>query len=298
MKTSLENPSVWFVAIILIIGASCLGISPIFVRLSETGPVSTAFWRSSLAIPIIYLIFKIQLFYSVKLFKKNLLVLFLPGIFLGIDHAAWHHGIMLTSIANATLFACMAPVFVVIYGWFLFSWNVTMSYLISLVVVIFGSVILLYNSLELSYNNFLGDFWSLFAGACYAAYLISTGIMRDGKFNYKLILFFSTISSAFTLLIITLISKENFFPDTSYGWLILVLIALISQVIGIGLITWALGKVKTSLASLTLMTEPVAATIAASIVLHEFINFNQLVGGIIIVFGIIFAQNSSELKKH
>ena len=96
---------------------------------------------------------------------------------------------------------------------------------------------------------------------------------------------------------ITFFSGEIYVPLTLNGWIIIFLIALISQVIGIGLITWALGKVKTSLASLTLMSEPLAATLAASIILFEFINLNQIIGGIIIILGIIFAQNNSDLKR-
>ena len=59
-----------------------------------------------------------------------------------------------------------------------------------------------------------------------------------------------------------------------------------------------LGKVKTSLASLTLMSEPLAATLAASLILFEYINTNQIIGGLIIIIGIIFAQNTSVLKKN
>tara|TARA_A100001011_G_scaffold390058_1_gene472721 strand:+ start:1858 stop:2754 length:897 start_codon:yes stop_codon:yes gene_type:complete len=298
LKLNFSNPSVWFVAFILVIGASCLGISPIFVRLSEIGPFSTAFWRSALAIPLIFVFFKITIKDIKESLDHHILVLFLPGFFLGIDHAAWHHGIMLTSVANATLFACMAPIFVVLYGFILFSWRVSYKYLFSLLIVIIGSAILLFNSLELSFSNFIGDIWSLFAGACYGAYLISTGIMRDKKVKINLIIFYSTLSSAFTLFVITFFSGETYIPLTLNGWIIIFLIALISQVIGIGLITWALGKVKTSLASLTLMSEPLAATLAASIILFEFINLNQIIGGIIIVLGIIFAQNNSDLKRN
>ena len=105
------------------------------MRLSETGPISTAFWRSALAIPIIFILFRIKFSEFKETIKTKYIALIFPGIFLGIDHAAWHHGIMLTSVANATLFACMAPVFVIIYGWFLFSWKVSFKYLLSLIIV-------------------------------------------------------------------------------------------------------------------------------------------------------------------
>ena len=67
--------------------------------------------------------------------------------------------------------------------------------------------------------------------------------------------------------------------------------------IGIGLITWALGKVKTGLASLTLMSEPVTAAFLAWLILGEYLSAIQFCGGLIILFGIIYAQSSSELKQ-
>ena len=69
-----------------------------------------------------------------------------------------------------------------------------------------------------------------------------------------------------------------------------------SQIIGIGSITWALGKVKTSLASLTLMSEPLTAAILGIFLLGELLSIMQILGGIVILVGILIAQNNSELK--
>ena len=37
----------------LLVGASCIALSPIFVRLSEVGPTATAFWRVAFAVPFL-----------------------------------------------------------------------------------------------------------------------------------------------------------------------------------------------------------------------------------------------------
>ena len=294
-----NNPPIWFIAIVLIFGASCLGVSPLFVRISEVGPTATAFWRSAIAIPIIYLIIKYLHIESVDFkFNKKILFMAVPGIFLGIDHAAWHHGIMLTSVANATLFACMAPVFVVIYGWLFFSWKISFHFIICLILVILGSFLLFYDSLEFSKNKVIGDLWSLFAGACYAGYLLFTGILRDGKLNSYIILFYASLFSAIIIFVIFLFTKEQFFPETMFGLLVILGISIISQIIGIGSITWALGKVKTSLASLTLMSEPLTAALLGIFILGEFLSLIQISGGIIILIGILLAQNNSELKSN
>ena len=297
MVKILENPPIWFIALTLIIGAACLGVSPLFVRISEIGPVSSAFWRSFLALPFILILIKgINIKIELNDDKLNYLYLALPGIFLGIDHAAWHHGIMLTSIANSTLFASMAPIFVVIYSYILFSTKITKKFFIGLMASIIGAVLLLYNSLEFSIQNLLGDFWSILAGAFYAAYLLSTGILRDKNLNIYIIFFVGTFFSAITLIVIVLFTNEKIFPNSLTGWFVVFCLAFISQFVGIGLITWALGKVKTGLASLTLMSEPATAAFLAWLIFGENLSFLQFLGGAIILFGIIYAQSSSELK--
>jgi len=294
----IKNPPIWLVAFSLILGAACLGVSPLLVRISEVGPVSSAFWRSFLALPfIIMLIRSFNIKIDFKTNNFNFFYLALPGIFLGIDHAAWHHGIMLTTIANSTLFASMAPVFVVIYSYLLFSIIVSKKFLLGLIASIIGAILLMYSSLELSIKNIYGDFWSLMAGAFYAAYLMSTGILRDKNLNLYIIFFFGTLFSALTLLVIVIFSNEIFLPTSFNGWFCIISLAFISQFVGIGLITWALGKVKTGLASLTLMSEPVTASFLAWFVLGEYLSNVQFIGGIVILFGIIYAQSSTELKN-
>ena len=112
-----------------------------------------------------------------------------------------------------------------------------------------------------------------------------------------IIFFFGTLFSALTLLIIVIFSNELFLPISFNGWVVIISLAFISQFVGIGLITWALGKVKTGLASLTLMSEPVTASFLAWFVLGEYLSYIQLFGGVIILFGIIYAQSSTELKN-
>ena len=44
----------------LLLGATCIALSPIFVRLSEAGPTATAFWRVALAVPALWALLLFQ----------------------------------------------------------------------------------------------------------------------------------------------------------------------------------------------------------------------------------------------
>src|SRR5215470_17060499 len=100
----------------LVLGAVSISWSPIFVRLSLVGPVATAFWRLSLAL--------IPLAASLRFDKQrnrgrrrphqpgDYMAVALPGVFLAADLAFWHISLHMTTVANATLLANMAPIFV------------------------------------------------------------------------------------------------------------------------------------------------------------------------------------------
>jgi hypothetical protein len=91
----------------LLAGAAGIAFAPIFVKISEVGPVATAFWRVLLALPILLAWMEIEGRRSGKPGRPSglleLLVLFASGLFLGSTFALWHLSLGLTSVANSTL---------------------------------------------------------------------------------------------------------------------------------------------------------------------------------------------------
>src|SRR5690348_15984166 len=109
--------------IALIGGALLVALAPIFVRLAETGPTATAFWRLALASPILLLWHAGGTARpgAARLpSRREFRAMALAGLFFSGDLAAWHTSIELTSVANATLLANAAPIFVVTAMWLLF----------------------------------------------------------------------------------------------------------------------------------------------------------------------------------
>ena len=70
----------------LLAGGVCIASAPIFVRLSDTGPVASAFWRVALAAPLLW----IWVCLSPSLGRgrgegQRLAPLFLAGLFFALD---------------------------------------------------------------------------------------------------------------------------------------------------------------------------------------------------------------------
>ena len=126
----------------LLLGAAAIAFAPIFVRLSDTGPTASAFWRVALAaVPLwIWARTSARAEPARPLPWKALII---AGLCFAGDLGAWHVSIMYTTIANSTLEANFAPIFVTLGAWLLFRARVSRLFLIALAVTLGGAVLLI-----------------------------------------------------------------------------------------------------------------------------------------------------------
>src|SRR3954451_7358105 len=88
----------------LVVGSCALAVGPWLVRLAGVGPVAAGFWRLGLALPFLALIAKAS-GEPVRWPGRRLgLLIAFAAFFFATDLAAWHTGIHMTKLGNATLF--------------------------------------------------------------------------------------------------------------------------------------------------------------------------------------------------
>ena len=282
----------------IFIGAVTIAFAPILVRLSELGPMATGFHRFLLAIPLYWLI-------AANLPRteqaegdetprsiRDFLLIGMAGLYLAADIMAWHYSIQMTTVANSTLLANVAPVFVVLGGWLLFRTRVTGTYLIGLAAAMTGVFILSRASLSLSQDHFLGDLLGVLTAVFYAAYQMSVERLRR-RFSTMTIMKFAIPVSALFMVPAALASGEELFPVTLAGWAFLITLAAGPQVFGQGLIAWALAHLPVAFASVSLLVQPVTAAVVAWLLFDEVIGPQQAIGGVIVLAGIMLARRGS-----
>ncbi|PDT18427.1 EamA family transporter [Rhizobium sp. J15] len=286
------SPSNRFPLAMLLIGGAAIGGSPIFVRLSEVGPMATAFWRVALALIPIFI---------VSLMKKNAGpkphslsdygMLILPGVMLSLDLAAWHLSITMTSVANATLLANLAPVFVTVIAFFFFKAPVSRVFMLGLVTALAGVIILKGGPAALGNGDLQGDGLAMIAAFFYACYILALGRLRS-RFDTMRIMLWSTASAAVCILPVAFFFEGDMVPVTVYGWSMVFGLAFISHAGGQVAITYALAYLPPAFSSLTLLLQPVVAAILAWALLGEAIGTMQAVGGAVVLAGIMVARTA------
>jgi drug/metabolite transporter (DMT)-like permease len=286
----------------LMVGAVTLGMSPILVRLSELGPTATAFHRVFLALPVLWLWSTLEKRRQNSALevastrplstRKDYAVMALAGFFFAGDLAFWHWSLQFTTVANATLLATMAPVWVTLGSFFLFKERFSKLFLFGVAVAIFGAGILMGDSLSLSMDRLFGDFLGLITGMFFGSYMLTVGRLR-AHFSTSTIMLLSTAVTAAILLPVTLVSGEAMIAATLSGWVVLLSLSLLTHVGGQGAIAYAMAHLPASFSSVAMLLEGIAAVFLAWIILSEAPGIWQILGACIVMGGIVIARRGS-----
>jgi drug/metabolite transporter (DMT)-like permease len=270
----------------LLAGAVGIAFAPLFVRGSEVGPSATAFYRLLLALPFLAVWRAGSPARGPATTPSiGLGTLALPGLFFAGDLALWHWSIRLTSVANATLFLNLAPIFVTLGARILFQEPITARSVFGLVLALSGAMLVVGNTFARAQGKVLGDLLGVATAAFYAGYLLSVKHVRRTRSTWTVMLG-TSLSACPVLLALATLSKEALMPISPMGWGTLLALALVSQVGGQGLIAYALAHLPASFSSVSLLVQPVVAACLAWLVLHEPLRPLQALGGIGVLAGI------------
>ena len=247
----------------VLIGSTALAFGPWLVRLSGTGPVAAGVWRLGLALPFLFAIAAMT-GQPVHWPGRRLATLVgFAAFFFAADLAAWHVGIHMTKLGNATLFGNVSS-FAAWGLWLARRWPSPLQ-AAALGLAAVGAALLMGSSFELSPRNFTGDLLCLVAGLLYTGYLIAVQKGR-GSLKPLPLLFLSSLFGAVMLLPVSLAMGEKLFPA---DWTYVLLLALGSQVIGQGLLVYGIGHVSPLIVGLVLLTQPAISALVGWTVYGE-----------------------------
>src|SRR5688572_17726939 len=277
----------------LILGATCIALSPIFVRVSEAGPTATAFWRVALAVPVLWLLYFLKSKQRAGRYAGKWPLLLAAGVAFAGDLGFWHASVMLTSVANSTLLANLASIFVTLAAWMFLRQRPSRLFLVGLGAALVGVTLLVHTSLELSPSGMAGDALGVLTAMFYAGYLLAVKALRDrGETTLHLMAVTTSITALF-LLPVALASGEQMLPVSAFGWWMLIGLALISHAAGQGLIAYALAHLPAAFSSVSLLAQPVMAALFAWALLSESLVPLQILGGLVVLAGIYLARRGS-----
>lgn len=271
----------------LVFGALAIGAAPIFVRLSQTGPAATGFWRLTFALPVLVAMSLRREGGVGRATTANLTA----GLMFALDLACWHYGIRFTSVANATVLPNLTPVLVTLAAWLFFKERPRAVFLLGLAVAVVGAVVMALANAgagAVGTRPHLGDALSVSTAFWYGLYFVAVRQARATQSATR-VMMWSSLAGAPILLLVAIVLKEPLAPSDPMLWAPLAALGLV-HVLGQGSIAWALGRLPTATAALVVLVQPVAAALLAYAVFGEAMTPVQTLGGVLALAGVVIAQ--------
>ncbi len=273
----------------LIASAAAMGISPVFVREAGVGPYTSAFYRVFLALPLLWGWARLEARRADAPADRGWTrAQVAAGVFFAIDLFFWHLACLKTTIANATLLATMAPVWVMLLS-MVIGEKVTRLMLTGLAVCVAGGAVLVGSSWQFAPERLIGDLYGIATSVGFGLYFLAVRVARR-EAPAGVILWRSSIVTAALLGGIALAFENAWMPATLGGVAALIAMASISHVGGQGLLAYALGHLSAAFSSLVIFLEAIAAALFGWLVFGEALNLLQGAGGLAILVGIWVAR--------
>ena len=287
VEATSTTPRLAFVAVV--VANIALAFGPWFVRLADTGPVASAFWRMALGLPFIAALAMTVERRPIAIPRGVGWLLLAGGIAFAADLASWHIGILKTTLANATLFGNSATLIFPLYGFLVArAWPTRLQGL-ALLLAAGGAALLMGRSMQLDPARLTGDLLCVLAGVLYTVYFIAMARARETMAPLTT-LALSTVASAGPLLVFAWFMGERIWP---HAWLPLVGLALMSQVLGQGCMIYALGKLSPLVVGLALLVQPVVAGTIGWIVYGERLGAPDLVGAALVAVALVLVRRGA-----
>ena len=280
----------------LLFGGITIGFSGIFVRWSETGPVSTGFYRMAgaglflLLLP--YLMPAARPLVSRQMSRADRLWPVAAGLLFAADISMWHPALLMTTVSNATFIGNVSTIFVALGAWLIFKRRIGGVFVIGMAVTLGGAAILMGVSFALATERLYGDALSVCAAIFYGGYYLVVAHLRSRLTTLKLMTW-TSIVCALALLPVAIIKGEVLFPQTLLGVGPLVGMALMVHLAGQGAIAYAFAHLSPQFAAMGTFIQPVASAVFAWILLGENLGWVEIAGSAVILFGIWICHKGS-----
>jgi drug/metabolite transporter (DMT)-like permease len=267
----------------LAIGILFISFSPIFVKLMPLSALSAAFYR--LAFAWLFLAPYCLLAKNLRIGKKDLLVAIIGGLVFGLDIAVWNISILKSTATISTLVANIAPVWVGLLSLMLYKKQPGISFWMGTCIAICGMVILvgINNILHLQLTE--GVLYALFSSLLYAIYILITKNILQ-RVDTLVFMFYNMLAASVFLGLFCVIDHDPLWGFTTQSWLLLIALGLCCQLAGWITINYSIRFLDSTQVSLTLLSQTVVTALLAWWLLSEAIGFIEIVGGLIVLFGI------------
>ncbi len=274
----------------LAIGIAAVSTASILIRFSESNSLIIAGYRMVFASLLMLILSLGSLDQLLNLSNSERVALFLSGVSLAVHFGTWTASLEYTSVAASTVIVDSSPIFVVLLSYLVLGEGVNAREAVGIAISLLGASIIAMGHVNIG-SNLFGDFLALIGSISLAVYLVAGRRLRE---KLDLAPYTASVYGTSGILLL-LIAGSLGIPLSGYPireWAIFLALALIPSGLGHNSYNYALKYLKASVVSVSILGEPIGASILAAILLGELPRVTTIIGGALVLSGIYTAVTS------
>lgn len=285
----------------LVIGVASVSSSAIFVKLSSSSPGLTAAYRLLFTVLLMtpfLLATRSTVRQSLRsMTQRDYLLSILSGIVLAFHFVTWFMSFQYTSVASSVVLVSLQPLFTFMGSILIFKERLSRNSWLGGILAIIGSVVIGWGDFSSGPSVLYGDFLALFSASLVSVYWLIGQYVRtrsdSGTYTF-LVYGMSTL----TLFLYVWIRGENLLSPPPLDWLWFLSLAVFPTLLGHSIFNWVIRWIPASILSVSILGEAVGSSILAYFVFAEKVSYQQVVGGILLLIGILaVTMNHSTVPK-
>lgn len=224
-----------------------------------------------------------------QLARTDVALAVLSGVLLAFHFAFWISSLDYTSVMSSIVFVSTNPLFVALASLVLFRESLRRGTVFGMLIAAVGGALI--GAADLGQGgaeSLQGDALALAGAVAVSGYLL---LGRRLRRRLSLVGYIGLVYStaAVVLLVLAAVMHTSLAGYTAPGYALILLLAVGPQLIGHSAYNWALKYVSATFVTITVLAEPIGATILAVPLLGQIPTPVKIAGGVLILIGIYFA---------
>jgi len=281
---------------VLAVGVISIAWSAIFVRWTHMSGVASAFYRMFFASVVLCCVLVFSRVRLKGIDRSTLWVAVLSGVFFAGDVGLFNTAVLHTSAGSATFLTNNAPLLVGLLTWAITRRLPSRRFWTALAFALGGAWLIVAVDAHHAGKEWTADLLAVMASGCFALYLLTTEHLRK-ELDTRVLVTFSTTSSAVVLLIVSALTHVSLAVPSVRSLAVLLGLGLICQLAGYFCLTYALGHLPATVTSVVMLAcAPLTALFAFGL-FGERMTALQGIGGAFVILGVWIVSRSQQVSS-
>lgn len=283
------------ITLVLVGGVAAISTSAVLIRLAEAPPFVIAFYRM-LFTALFFLPLALREGRGLRLEKQQLRLALGAGVMLAMHFALWMTSLEHTSVASSVVLVTTQPLWVFLLSVLFLAEKPTPRMWLGMVVALAGSVLVTFTEGAGGESRLYGNLLALGGAVAMACYFLLGRRLRPQLplALYSLLVYGGAALVLGFLILLRGLPLRGF---NSFTWLMFVALALVPTVLGHNSLNWALKYLPATMVSVTILGEPLGASIMAVLILKEVPAPLEALGSVITLFGIYLVWQGNARRE-